>query len=167
MTAVENAGEPETDSNRATANSNGKTGSNTDDVNPGAWVQRIKAWRESIRGRPNMNRIYRIAVGVIGTAIIVGGVVLLPLPGPGWVIIFIGLALLATEFEWAKRLNAWTRRQVKGWTDWLGRQALWVRALVGLATFVFVCLVLWGVFAVIGVPGWLPESWVPPLPGLK
>jgi uncharacterized protein (TIGR02611 family) len=167
MTAVEKAGETETGSNRMAGESSGETDSNPDDTNPRAWVERVQAWRESIRRRPSSNRIYRIVVGLVGAAIIVGGIVLLPLPGPGWVIIFIGLAVLRTEFEWAKRLDQYTRRQVRAWTDWLGDQALWVRALVGLATFLFVAAILWGVFAVLGVPGWVPESWVPPLPGLK
>jgi uncharacterized protein (TIGR02611 family) len=167
MTAVEKAGETETGSNRMAGESSGETDSNPDDTNPRAWVERVQAWRESIRRRPSSNRIYRIVVGLVGAAIIVGGIVLLPLPGPGWVIIFIGLAVLRTEFEWAKRLDQYTRRQVRAWTDWLGDQVLWVRALVGLATFLFVAAILWGVFAVLGVPGWVPESWVPPLPGLK
>jgi uncharacterized protein (TIGR02611 family) len=167
MTAVEKAGEAETDSNRVSAKSSGEIDPNPDDTNPRAWVERVKAWRESIRRRPTSNRVYRIVVGLVGAAIIVGGIVLLPLPGPGWVIIFIGLAVLRTEFEWAKRLDQYTRRQVRAWTDWLGDQALWVRALVGLATFLFVAAVLWGVFAVLGVPGWFPEGWVPALPGLK
>ena len=43
----------------------------------------------------------RIAVTVIGAAIIVAGVVMLVLPGPGIVVIVLGLAVLATEYVWA------------------------------------------------------------------
>jgi uncharacterized protein (TIGR02611 family) len=32
------------------------------------------------------------------------GVVMLVTPGPGWLIIFLGLTLLAAEFVWARRL---------------------------------------------------------------
>ena len=32
------------------------------------------------------------------------GIVMLVTPGPGWVVIFLGLGLLAAEFVWAKRL---------------------------------------------------------------
>ena len=48
----------------------------------------------------------RIAVGIAGFAILIGGVILaLPLvPGPGALLIIAGLALLATEFAWADRL---------------------------------------------------------------
>lgn len=50
-------------------------------------------------------------VTVGGVLVILVGVVLLPLPGPGWLVIFAGLGLLATEYAWARRLLAWTRRK--------------------------------------------------------
>lgn len=43
----------------------------------------------------------RVAVGVVGGVITVIGVVALVTPGPGWLIIFAGLGILATEFAWA------------------------------------------------------------------
>ena len=46
-------------------------------------------------------------VGIIGTAIVILGLALLPLPGPGWLVIFLGLAVLATEFAAAEKLRAW------------------------------------------------------------
>jgi uncharacterized protein (TIGR02611 family) len=46
-------------------------------------------------------RIVRI---VAGFALLAAGVVMLALPGPGWLTIAAGLAILATEFEWARRL---------------------------------------------------------------
>ena len=44
---------------------------------------------------------YRVAVAILGFAIIVTGLALIPLPGPGWLIVFAGLAVLSTEFAWA------------------------------------------------------------------
>ena len=32
------------------------------------------------------------------------GIVMLVTPGPGWLVIFLGLGLLAAEFVWARRL---------------------------------------------------------------
>ncbi len=43
----------------------------------------------------------RIAVAVVGGALLVVGLVLCVLPGPGLVLIIAGLAVLATEFAWA------------------------------------------------------------------
>jgi len=42
---------------------------------------------------------------LLGFAIVIAGIILLPLPGPGWVIIFAGFAVLATEFAFALRVR--------------------------------------------------------------
>jgi uncharacterized protein (TIGR02611 family) len=45
----------------------------------------------------------RIAVLVVGVAVVGAGIVMLPLPGPGMLVIILGFAILATEFAWAER----------------------------------------------------------------
>ncbi|MEU6849730.1 TIGR02611 family protein [Actinacidiphila alni] len=59
-----------------------------------------------------LHQIWRVGVFVVGLAVVAGGVLLLPLPGPGWVVIFGGMAIWATEFVWAQRVLRWTRRKV-------------------------------------------------------
>ena len=49
----------------------------------------------------------KVVVGVIGTTVILLGVFMLFLPGPGLVTVFVGLTILAAEFAWARR---WLRR---------------------------------------------------------
>ncbi len=49
----------------------------------------------------------RIAVFVVGGSVLLIGLLLLVLPGPGLLVIFLGLTVLATEFVWAR---AWLRR---------------------------------------------------------
>ncbi len=44
----------------------------------------------------------KIVVFVIGVAIFVIGVILIPLPGPGILICFVGLFILSLEFDWVK-----------------------------------------------------------------
>ena len=46
----------------------------------------------------------RVLVGVVGCVVTIVGVVALIAPGPGWLIIFTGLGILATEFAWAARV---------------------------------------------------------------
>jgi tellurite resistance protein TerC len=46
----------------------------------------------------------RLIVAVIGSTVILFGVALLVLPGPGLLVIGLGLAVLAAEFAWARRL---------------------------------------------------------------
>jgi uncharacterized protein (TIGR02611 family) len=60
------------------------------------------------------------------------------LPGPGWLIIFGGLGILATEYAWAARLLAWVRGHVKRWTRWLAAQPLWLRLLAGLLILIVI-----------------------------
>ena len=113
-------------------------------------------FREFFARHKSLDLTYRVVVAVIGTAVVVGGVALIPLPGPGWLIVFGGLAILATEFEWAGRLLDFARRNVLGWTRWVGRQSLLVRGLIGLVGLLFVGAVLWAYVALQGVPTWLP-----------
>ena len=46
----------------------------------------------------------RLVVTVIGFTILLIGIAMIVLPGPAVVVIPIGLALLATEFVWARKL---------------------------------------------------------------
>ena len=43
----------------------------------------------------------RIAIAVVGGLLVVVGIVLTVLPGPGLVLVVAGLAVLASEFAWA------------------------------------------------------------------
>ena len=46
----------------------------------------------------------KVAVAVIGASVLAFGIALIVLPGPAFVVIPLGLAILATEFLWARRL---------------------------------------------------------------
>ncbi len=45
----------------------------------------------------------RIAIAIIGGTVVLIGIALIVLPGPAVLVIPAGLAILATEFAWAKR----------------------------------------------------------------
>jgi len=45
----------------------------------------------------------RLATIIVGFTLLIAGVGMLALPGPGWLTIMAGIALLAREFDWAKR----------------------------------------------------------------
>lgn len=117
-------------------------------------------WRRRIAARRSMNHPYRIGVGVVGGLVVSLGIVAIPLPGPGWLIVIAGLFVLATEFLWAERLLDFTKGHVKRWTDWVGEQPVWVRLLIAAATAAFVYGVLVVTLHVTGVPEWVP-GWVP------
>ena len=46
----------------------------------------------------------KVIVAVIGTTVMAGGIALIVVPGPAVIVIPLGLAILATEFFWARRL---------------------------------------------------------------
>ncbi len=105
--------------------------------------------RDAVRRLPGGTLGWRIMISIVGFLVIVVGIVLLPLPGPGWLIIFAGLGLWATEFRWAARLLTWARAQVMRWTQWLLRQSRWLQALVavlGVALLAGVAFISWSIF---------------------
>ena len=114
-------------------------------------------FREFFARHRTLNLVYRVAVGVVGAAVVLLGIALIPLPGPGWLIVFGGLALLSTEFAWAGRLLDFARSKVRGWTDWVTRQSLLVRVGIGLGSLLAVGAAVSLYVATQGVPGWLPN----------
>ena len=60
--------------------------------------------RAYMRGHRLLNTTWRIGVFTVGVAVLAAGLVMMVTPGPGWAAIFIGLAILATEFAWAQRV---------------------------------------------------------------
>ncbi|MFI6643166.1 TIGR02611 family protein [Streptomyces sp. NPDC050504] len=55
---------------------------------------------------------WQVGVFIVGLAVVAAGIVMLPLPGPGWLVIFGGMAIWATEFVWAQLVLRWTKRKV-------------------------------------------------------
>lgn len=54
----------------------------------------------------------RVTIGLVGGSVVVLGVILMPLPGPGTLIVLGGFTILATEFDEAVRVKDWGFRQV-------------------------------------------------------
>jgi uncharacterized protein (TIGR02611 family) len=109
---------------------------------------RIHRTLDAIRANPTGRVALKVTVGVLGAAVVAVGIVLIPLPGPGWAIVILGLAIWAIEFVWAKHLLHFTRRQVGSWTHWVGRQSLALRLVIGAVGLVFVSAVVWTSFKV-------------------
>jgi len=65
-----------------------------------------------IKARRALHLSWQVGVFIVGLAVVVAGVIMLPLPGPGWLVIFGGMALWATEFVWAQLVLRWTKRKV-------------------------------------------------------
>ncbi|MFF4447482.1 TIGR02611 family protein [Streptomyces sp. NPDC001502] len=65
-----------------------------------------------IKSNKSLHLSWQVGVFIVGLAVIAAGVAMLVLPGPGWVAIFAGLAIWATEFAWAHLVLRWTKRKV-------------------------------------------------------
>jgi uncharacterized protein (TIGR02611 family) len=66
-----------------------------------ALVRKLRARQKEHKQR---GRLYRWAFVLLGLAVLAVGVAMLALPGPAFVVIPIGLAILSLEFVWAERL---------------------------------------------------------------
>lgn len=85
----------------------------------------------------------RVLIGTVGGLLLVIGVIAIPYPGPGWAIVFVALAILSTEFEWAKDLLHFARGKYDAWQAWVKQQSLWLQALLLLVTSTVVIITLW------------------------
>jgi uncharacterized protein (TIGR02611 family) len=124
--------------------------------------RRWARWRDRLRDKPVAEFGYRITVAIIGLAVLAVGILAIPYPGPGWAIVFVGLAILATEFEWARRLLAYTRKRYDKVMAWFRRQGRWVQAAGTALTGAIVVATLW----LLGALGWsaglagLEQEWL-------
>ena len=105
------------------------------------------------------SRAKRYSIAAAGFLVLAIGVVLMPLPGPGVLVVLLGVLILATQFEWAERRVNQVRRvalrgaadSVKSWPRIL-LSVLGVVSLIGLG-------VLWCLHP--AAPSWWPlaEKW--------
>ncbi|GAA3052698.1 TIGR02611 family protein [Streptomyces roseofulvus] len=67
---------------------------------------------EFIKARRGLHLSWQVGVFIVGLAVIGAGILMLVFPGPGWLVIFAGMAIWATEFVWAQIVLRWTKRKV-------------------------------------------------------
>ena len=72
-----------------------------------------------------LSPLRKLLIFLLGVSLLVLGVILLPLPGPGFLVILGGLGVLSMEFEWARRwldslketFRRWRRRRRRKYLD--------------------------------------------------
>jgi len=104
----------------------------------------------------------RVLIGILGGLVVLVGLVLIPYPGPGWLIVFGGLAILATEFMFAQRVLDYAKGKYEAWTQWLKRQNWFVKIVVLAFTGCVVLLTLWllNAFGILVALFNLPYDWL-------
>jgi uncharacterized protein (TIGR02611 family) len=68
-------------------------------------------------GSSLLRRARRVVVAVVGGSVVLVGLAMVVLPGPAVVVIPLGLAILATEFVWARRLLARVKARLRRGDD--------------------------------------------------
>ena len=85
----------------------------------------------------------RALVGILGGLVVLVGLILVPYPGPGWLVVFAGLAILATEFAFAAKALEFAKGKYDAWVEWLKVQSWLVRIAVLALTSVVVIVTIW------------------------
>jgi 4-hydroxybenzoate polyprenyltransferase len=104
----------------------------------------------------------RIAVEIIGWTLVVLGLAALVLPGPGLLALFAGIAVLATQYEWAeRRMEPLRQAALKAARDSVSSWQHIVISLLGVCVLV-AAGIMWGVQP--SEPSWWPlaaKFWLP------
>jgi uncharacterized protein (TIGR02611 family) len=108
-------------------------------------IERVRDRRDRHRQR---SRVYRIVFGVAGFVVLLGGIVLsLPfVPGPGLLLVAIGLGMLALEFAWAERLLERIVDRLEQAGERAARATPLQKALVGVAILLAVAALIVAAF---------------------
>jgi uncharacterized protein (TIGR02611 family) len=112
-------------------------------------------------------RMRTVVVGISGAVVLIVGIILIPYPGPGWLVVFVGLAILAREFPWAERALRYGRTRYDAWNQWVAQQHPLVRVVTFVLTAIVVILTVWLINGYGLLNQWfhLGQSWMAsPLP---
>jgi len=108
-------------------------------------LTRIEAWAHQ---GPVRAVVVKVGVSVLGPLVVAAGVAMLVLPGPGLVVMALGAALLALEYDWARRVLASCGRTLdRGRRAVVPKDASIARRAVGVATTVALVLATTGITA--------------------
>lgn len=70
---------------------------------PPSVASRLRALRNRIRTRPILDTTWRMMVFTLGVTLVVAGLIMFIIPGPGFATVILGLVVLGSEFTWATR----------------------------------------------------------------
>ena len=105
----------------------------------------VDAIRAKFHAVPAGSMLFRVIIGVLGLVFVALGLLLVPLPGPGWLIVLAGVAIWSIEFAWARRLLHYARQQLRRWNGWMRRQPWLVRGPLLLVLAIVVLAIAVGV----------------------
>lgn len=101
----------------------------------------------------------KVFIGIVGGVVLLAGIIMIPYPGPGWLVVFAGLGIMSTEFEWAQRVLHFARKKYDAWTDWVKRQNRVFKTSIWLATAAIVVITIWLLNGYGLINSWLNLGW--------
>ncbi len=72
-----------------------------------SFAARKRAWQQRLNEKLGLDKlpvIRKLVYSVIGVTVVLIGIIMIVLPGPAFVVIPLGLAILASEYAWARRI---------------------------------------------------------------
>jgi len=125
-----------------------------------------------------MSATTKVVVTLVGTAVLTAGLVMMVTPGPGLVGIVAGLAILATEWDWADRWLSGARRKLheaRVAAEAMDPRVRRRRILLGVAVVLGLLAAVTAYVALADWPAWSVSAWdraqsflgfLPDLPGM-
>ncbi len=89
------------------------------------------------------HHLKRSSIIIVGWAVLLVGIVMIPYPGPGWLVVFVGLSILGRELAWAHRLHIYGHDKYHAWQAWLQVQPTYIKAFFWLLTTATVVVTIW------------------------
>lgn len=113
-------------------------------------VERFENYHQSLKTR-RYGWLVRPAILVVGSLLLVLSLLAIPLPGPGWLGVFVSIGILSLEVRWAKGILHWGVGVYDRFFAWYHRQPRATRwsliallLLVCFVTFLAITWVSWG-----------------------
>lgn len=88
-------------------------------------------------------RIHNWSLALAGWVVLLSGLVMVPYPGPGWLVVFAGLAILSRQYTWAERLLKFGRSKYENWQNWVSLQKPYIKALLISLTCLVTIITIW------------------------
>ena len=145
---------------------------------PSGLRERVRRAQGAMHANPALALVSKVVVGLVGGAVLVTGVVMIVTPGPAFVLVPLGLAILASEFSWARRALEKAKEQAVRAKERAAAQDPGVRRrnlALGVGGTVLVVAAVVGYVAAYDWPGFAVHGWdwvqsktgfVPDLPGM-
>lgn len=98
---------------------------------------RYRRRQQSKSGKFDLGLVVSVLGGIL---IVLGGIVAVPGPGPGWLIVFLGLGLVAGEFRPIARFMDWAEVRLRRLAPWAA--GVWVNSSPAVKALIVVAILL-------------------------